>query len=117
MSRALLCLVAIAAMPLVGAPSFAKGGNMRSDDRYDPQHIDSLPIEVREQVLRLCHAPRALHDFASYTEHLQKVVLHFERLYCGEKPFCGPSGCLHQTYVSSGGHYRLIESYYAPEGN
>lgn len=117
MSRAWLCFVVLVATPMIGAQCLAKGGNMRSDDRYEPQHIDGLPPEVREQVLRLCHAPRALHDFASYSEHLRKVVLHFERLYCSDKPFCGPSGCLHQTYVSSGGRYRLIGSYYAPEGN
>jgi hypothetical protein len=111
-------LMAFAALLLFSTSSFAKGGNMRSDDRYDPQHIENLPTEVRAQVLQLCTTPKALHEFASYTDHLRKVVLHFERLYCGEKPFCGPSGCLHQTPVSSsGGHYRLIESYYAAEGN
>ena len=117
MLHASRCLMAFAALLLLSTPSFAKGGNMRSDDRYDPQHIDNLPTEVRAQVLQLCTMPKALHEFASYTDHLRKVVLHFERLYCGEKPFCGPAGCLHQTWVSSGGHYRLIESYYAPEGN
>jgi hypothetical protein len=102
---------------VIGPQLFAKGGNMRSADLYEPQHIENLPADVREEVLRLCPAPKALHSFAAYTDHLQKVVLHFEHLYCGEKPFCGPSGCLHQTYVSSGdGHYRLMESYYAPEG-
>ena len=117
MRHSLRYLIAFAAVLLFGTPSFARGGNMRSDDRYDPQHFDSLPAEVREHILRLCPAPRVLHDFASYSDHLQKVVLHFERLYCGGKPFCGPSGCLHQTYVSSGGHYHLLESHYAPEGN
>ncbi len=88
---------------------------MRSADLYEPQHIDNLPSEIRQRVLRLCPAPKALHEFASYTDHLRKVVLHFEHLYCGGKPFCGPSGCLHQSYVLSGGHYRLVESYSAPE--
>ena len=33
--------------------SFAEDGNMRSEDRYEPQHIDSLPSEVRQAVARL----------------------------------------------------------------
>ena len=110
-------LIAVLAALFVGHHAVAKGGNMRSEDRYDPQHFEDLPPELRQEVLRLCAAPKALHDFASYSDRLQKVVLHFERLYCGSKPFCGPAGCLHQTYVSTGGHYRLIESYYAVEGN
>lgn len=100
---------------VIGTPVLAKGGNMRSTDLYEPQHIDNLPPEVRQNVLRLCSVPKALHSFASYSNARRKVVLHYERLYCGGKLFCGASGCLHQTYVESGGRYRLVESYYAPE--
>ena len=117
MFRPRMWLTALVVALPIGAAALAKGGSMRSEDRYDPQHIENLPPEIREHVLKLCSAPKALHEFASYADHLRKVVLHFEHLYCGEKPFCGPSGCLHQSYVLSGGHYRLIESYSAPEGN
>jgi hypothetical protein len=112
MDRPLHYLIALVAVSLISTQSFAKGSNMRSEDRYDPQHIENLPPEVQREVLRLCATPRALHSFATYTNHLQKIVLHFEHLYCGAKPFCDPSGCLHQTYISSGGgHYRLLQSY------
>ncbi len=117
MLRPSLCLIALVALLPISTQSLAKGGNMRSDDRYEPQHIDNLPPEIRQQVLRLCPAPKALHEFARYSDHLRKVVLHFEDLYCGEKPFCGASGCFHQTYILSSGHYRLLESYSAPDGN
>jgi len=117
MFRPLCYLIAFVAVALTEIQLFAKGGNMRSEDRYEPQHIESLPPEVRQAVIRLCPTPRALHSFASYANNLQEVVLHFEHLYCGAKTFCGPSGCLHQIFVSSGGHYRLSKSYYAPEGN
>jgi hypothetical protein len=111
------CLVAFILVSLLGHPSFAKGGSTRSEDRYDPQHIESLPPEVRAAVVHLCGTPRALHTFASYTENLQKVVLHFEHFYCvAGDGFCGPSGCLHQVYVSSHGHYKLLRSYFAPAG-
>lgn len=117
MRRPAIWLVMLLGVLPVGTQVLAKGGSMRSEDRYDPQHIENLPPEIRQHVLRLCAAPKALHEFATYSDHLRKVVLHFEHLYCGEKPFCGPGGCLHQSYVLSGGHYRLIESYAAPEGN
>jgi hypothetical protein len=106
----------LASTQLTSMLAFAKGGNMRSEDRYDPQHIEGLPADVRQQVLQRCPAARASHDFAQFMDHLQKVVLHYERLYCAAESFCGPSGCLHQVYVSSGGRYRLRDSYFVPEG-
>jgi hypothetical protein len=78
-----------AVLLLTSGPSLAKGGNMRSADLYEPQHIENLPAEVLQEVLRWCPAPMALHSFASYTDHLQKLVLHFEHLYCGVRPFAG----------------------------
>jgi hypothetical protein len=30
---------------------------------------------------------------------------------------CTQAGCLHQVYVSTGGRYRLLRSYYAQEGD
>ena len=111
-------LVASVLVPLISTPSLAKGGNYRSEDRYDPQHIESLPPEIRDAVIYQCGKPRALHPFASYTDNLQKVVLHFEHFYCSTGgSFCGPSGCLHQVYATSHGHFRLIRSYYAPVGD
>jgi len=44
-------------------------------------------------------------------------VLHFEHLYCERHDaFCNSAGCLHQVYVSTDDHYRLVKSYYAPVG-
>jgi hypothetical protein len=110
-------LAALVLVSLTGTQSFAKGGSLKSEDRYNPQHIESLPPGIHDAVNHQCGTPKALHDFASYTDNLQKVVLHFEHFYCNAGgPFCGPSGCLHQVYVSSHGHYRLLRSYYAPAG-
>ncbi len=117
MFRPSLCWLALIAVLSISTHSLAKGGNMRSEDRYDPQHVENLPPEIRQQVLKLCPGARALHDFARYSDHLRKVVLHFEMLDCEKKPFCKQSGCFHQAYILSGGHYRLIESYSVPEGN
>jgi hypothetical protein len=112
------CVGVFFLVSLLNGQSFAKGGNFgRGEDRYNPQHIESLPPEIRETIMRRCCAPRALHEFARYTDNLQTVVLHYEHFYCSTGgTFCGPSGCLHQVYVSSHGRYRILRSYYAPEG-
>jgi hypothetical protein len=116
MSHSLRYLAAVVALLLISAQLLAKGGNMRSEDRYDPQHVENLPPEIRDAVVRQCDTPRALHPFAHYTDNLQTLVLHYEHLYCSIGTFCGPFGCLHQVYGSSHGHYRLLRSYYAPAG-
>ena len=97
------------------SPSFAKGGGFTKEDPDNPQHVDSLPPEVRAAVIRQCHGPKAHHYFAIYNDDLQRIVLHFEHLHCDSGgAFCSPSGCLHQVYISSHGHYRLLRSYYSP---
>jgi len=106
------------AVLLTCTQSSAKGGSVRSEDRYNPQHIDGLPPEIRNAIYHKCSTPRALHDFASYSENMHRIVLHFEHFYCDERnALCNPSGCLHLVYFLSGGHYRLIGSYYAPAGD
>jgi hypothetical protein len=106
------------AVLLMCAQSSAKGGGMHSEDRYNPQHIENLPSEIRNAIIHRCNTPRALHTFASYSENLHRIVLHFEHFYCDERnALCNASGCLHQVYFLAGGHYRLIRSYYAPAGD
>ena len=36
---------------------------MHSEDRYNPQHIESLPPEIRHTIYHRCSTPRALHPF------------------------------------------------------
>ena len=108
-----MCLCVFTALLLTWASSLAKGGGMHSEDRYNPQHIDTLPPEIRAAIYHKCSTPKALHDFASYSEN--KIVLHFEHSYCNQQDtFCNSSGCLHHVYVSTGSLYRLLRSYYAP---
>jgi len=99
-------------------PAFARGGGMHSEDPWNPQHIDGLPSEVRNALARMCEAPRAQHQFAGYFQNSRVLVLHFEHFRCGDRgPLCTQAGCLHQVYISTGGRYRLVRSYYAPEGD
>ena len=112
------CYCALIALLLTCNQSSAKGGNYQMEDRYNPQHIDSLPPEVRNSILHICAEPKVLHTFARYVDASKRIVLHFEHFVCdGEGTYCTPSGCLHQVWASEGGHYRLMRSYYAPAGD
>ena len=109
---------AVILMSLCASQSVAKGGSFTTENPDNPQHIESLPPEIRAAIIRQCHGPKAHHYFAIYSDNLQRIVLHFEHLHCNsDSAFCNPSGCLHQIYVSSHGHYRLLRSYYSPAGD
>ena len=99
--------------------SLARGSNYHTEDRYNPQHISSLPTEVRNFIVHGCGEPEALHSFAQYFDDLKGVVLHFEHLLChGDSTYCtDSSGCLHQVWISVGGHFRLVRSYYTRAGD
>jgi hypothetical protein len=113
------CLCVLIALLLTCSQSLTKGGAFgRSEDRYNPQHIESLPPEVRNSILHRCAEPKAVHPFATYFDDLKRIVLHFEHFVCdGDGTYCTSSGCLHQIWASVGGHYRLVRSYYAPAGD
>jgi len=112
------CLGAFVALLLMCVQSSAKGGALHSEDRFNPQHISSLPPEIRSAIYQRCSTPEALHPFAAYFDNLKRIVLHFEHFYCDQRDaFCNNSGCLHQVWVSAGGRYRLLRSYYAPTGD
>jgi hypothetical protein len=97
----------------------AKGGNPQAyqpaQDGYNPEHISSLPREIRRSVYAVCGDPRALHNFAKYGDNLRIVTLHFEHLLCGSSPArCSASGCLHEVFTLTGsGRYQLTGRYYA----
>jgi hypothetical protein len=113
----LVGLCALAPVLLTCSQSSARG-TYHTEDRYNPQHIESLPPDIRNSILRRCSTPKALHPFASYFDNFKRIVLHFEHFLCdGDRTYCTASGCLHQVWVSTDGHYRLVRSYYAPAGD
>jgi hypothetical protein len=92
--RLLLCLP-----PLLIFGSFApddalgKGSNYHTEDRYNPQHMSSLPPDIRNSILHRCNEPKALHPFASYSADSKRIVLHFEHFICdGTVPIVAPQG-------------------------
>jgi hypothetical protein len=95
-------------------PAHARAGQVGHDDPWNSEHIDHLPPEVRNAVIRMCGpSPHAGHYFATYFDHARLIKLHFEYLqYNDEGRFCRDGTCLHQEYVATGGHYRLIKNYY-----
>jgi hypothetical protein len=99
------------------AQAKAKGGNYQRDEPYNPEHISSLPPEIRASLHASCSEPRALHTFAEYRDNLRIVTLHFERFLCGTSEVrCPASGCLHEVFtLARDGRYRLTRRYYVKE--
>jgi hypothetical protein len=113
-ARFLAIAIAILLLSFANQPAFARGSQVARDDPWNSEHIDRLPPEVRHAVIRVCRdPPRAGHYFATYFDNSRLMKLHFEHLQCdGQAIFCRGDSCLHQEYVSTGGHYRLMKSYY-----
>jgi hypothetical protein len=105
-------------LSLTSSPAFARSGGPTAEDRWNPQHVSGLPAEVRNAVVRMCgQPPKAERAFSSYFENSRRIVLHFEHLRCDGRPLCTQAGCLQQIYILTGGRYRLLKSYYGPEGD
>jgi hypothetical protein len=123
MVRQLQLTVTVALFVLGGAISANARSSMPADDRWNAQHIDALPREVRNAIAsytRICGGPLAAeHSFARYFQNgsVKLIGLHFENVRCGNRAsICKASGCLHQVYISrGGGPYRLLTSTYVPE--
>jgi hypothetical protein len=122
MVRQLQLTVTVALFVLAGVIS-AGARSMPTDDRWNPQHMDVLPSEVRNAIApyaRICGGPLAAeHSFARYLQSgsVKLIGLHFENVRCGNRAsICKASGCLHLVYISrGGGPYRLLSSAYVPE--
>ena len=85
-------------------------------DPWNADHIDRLPPEIRGALTQMCgSSPRAGRYFATYLDNARMIRLHFEHLNCSSEQasFCKGVSCLQQEYLSSGGHYRLIRTFYA----
>jgi hypothetical protein len=99
-------LIVILTAPLSGALA-----QFEHDPPWNAEHVDRLPADVRAAVLAKCGAhPDAGHYFATYFH--DEVHLHYEHLHCTGASYCNASGCLHQTYKLSGGHYHLTKTFY-----
>jgi hypothetical protein len=100
----------------------ARSGGAPPEDRWNPQHIGGLPLEIRNAIApyaRVCGGSLAAeHSFVRYFQRgtAKLIGLHFEHLRCNNRAaVCTAAGCLHQVYISTGGRYRLLRSSYVPE--
>jgi hypothetical protein len=97
------------------SPAVARGSPGTADHPWNPEHIDHLPLEVRNAISRLCGPSlRAGHYFATYSGNSRFLNLHFEHSRCQSQKVCTQAGCLHQVYALTNGRYRLLKSYYGP---
>ena len=111
-------LIAMGLFVMTGQASlaFARGGTLRLLEPPNPQEINALPAEVRNAIAPMCRGAHAHRSFAGYSQNSRTLVLHFEHFHCADRgAFCTQAGCLHQVYVSEGGRYRLLRSYYAKD--
>jgi hypothetical protein len=100
----------------------ARSGGTPPEDRWNPQHLSGLPVEIRNAIApyaRVCGGPLAAeHSFVRYFQRgtAKLIGLHFEHMRCRNRAaVCTAAGCLHQVYISTGGRYRLLRSSYVPE--
>jgi len=108
---AALCAVAGLGIGLAASQAEARG-SFRLQEPWSSAHVNRLPEGVRSQVVSVCHNGIADHGFAGY--YPDRIVLHYERLHCSDRPVqCGAGGCLHQVYSFEHGGWHLVKSYQA----
>lgn len=79
------------------------------------EHINALPPDMLRAAIgraRACgNAAAATHYFSTSITVRGRVFrsLHFEDFACDNRAaVCNASGCLHEIYLESHGHYRLV---------
>jgi len=111
----LLLTAVVLMLVAIESPDARARAGLGGHDPWNAEHIDRLPPEIRGAVNQMCgSSARAGHYFATYLDNARMIRLHFEHLNCSEQArFCRGASCLQQEYLSSGGHYRLIRTFYA----
>jgi len=115
----LLLTAAVLMLAAIESPDALARASQGGRDPWNAEHMDRLPPEIRGAVNQMCgSSARAGHYFATYLDNARMIRLHFEHLNCSEQArFCKGASCLQQEYLSSGGHYRLIRTFYAGGGD
>ena len=118
MKHIVVAIGLLAAATSQASSAFARGALHLLDSAWNSEHIRGLPAEVRNALTHMCGDPQAEHQFASYSRDSRVLVLHFEHFRCGDRGArCTQTGSLHRVYTRTDGGYRLLRSYYAPEGD
>jgi len=112
-SRSVICI-----LPLVlcaQSNALARAGGFFHEPPFSSERIDQLPPEVQHSVHHMCSVnPTAAQYFATYLDHARIIKLHFEHFNCeGQQTHRELNRCLHEEFVLSGLHYRLLKTYFA----
>ena len=119
-SSRLVSTIAVASLCLSGMlrPAFSHSGV--AQDRWNPAHLQNLPLEIHTVVQKweaACGGSlAAAQQFALYltVPGAEFVALHFDDFRCGNKSVhCSPTGCLHEVYVATKGKYRRVLTVHA----
>jgi hypothetical protein len=104
-----LCLLLCSELPAV-----SKGSAVNRDDPWNPEHIDNLPIEVRQYIVGICHGPAsAQHDFATYSPQEKRWRINLEYLRCnGLGEYRRGNQCLDVDFIEVGSRFRLAGKQY-----
>jgi len=115
----LLLTAAVLMLAAIDSHGALARASLGGRDPWNAEHMDRLPPEIRGAINQMCgSSARASHYFATYLDNARMIRLHFEHLNCSEQArFCKGASCLQQEYLSSGGHYRLIRTFYAGGGD
>jgi len=102
-----LCLLLCGELPAV-----SKGSAVNRDEPWNPEHIDNLPVEVRQYIVGICDGPAsAQHDFATYSPHEKRWRINLEYLRCkGLGEYRRGNQCLDVDFIEVGSRFRLLES-------
>jgi hypothetical protein len=95
--------------------ALARAGGYLHEPPFSSERIDQLPPEVQNSVHHMCSVnATAAQYFATYLDHARIIRLHFEHFNCeGQQIHRELNRCLHEEFVRSGSHYRLLKTYFA----
>jgi hypothetical protein len=95
-------------------PASPKGGGSGKDDPWNPEHIGSLPPEIRQYIAGMCKGPAsAQHDFATYSPAEKRWRINIEYLRCeGLTEVRHGHQCIDVDFVEVGAHFRLASKQY-----
>jgi hypothetical protein len=83
-----IAAVIVLLLPCSQPRPFARGSQVGHDPPWNSEHIEGLPPEVRNVVIRMCrNSPRAGHYFATYFGNSHFIKLHFEHLHCDSSQY------------------------------
>jgi len=105
-----VCLLLCSEHPAVSRSS--AGGK---DHPWNPDHISTLPFEVREYIAGICKGPpSAQHEFATYSPYEKRWRINLEYLQCDGRPseYRRGNQCLDVDFIDVGSRFRLAGKQY-----